>query len=203
MKTGRRWYLLFLFLPLISSCAVPVSPNAIQPTSLPISTTQPTSAPKVDFTTTGTINEDEIWRGEIHLTGDINMANGATLTIEPGTIVYFASNSDDRHANDTGGCFDEYTCEADDPTIRVGWGANAILLDGRAGRIIAIGTQEDPIIFRPEGDSTSPSQYDGIFIERGALKYAKLLFGSGVQALGKYGSVEIAYNEVRYFPLSL
>jgi len=166
---------------------------------LPTSTTLPASGPKVNYTTTGTIRDDEIWRDEIYLSGDINFANRATLTIEPGTTVFFASNSDDRHANDTGGCFDDYTCRVDDPTLQVGWGANAILLDGRGGTIYAIGTQEDPIIFRPEGDSTSPGQYDGIYIESGALKYTKLLFGSGVQALGNYGSVEIAFNEVRHF----
>ena len=42
----------------------------------------------------GTIFEDEIWRGEIHIIGDIIVEEGITLTIEPGTRVLIAANQD-------------------------------------------------------------------------------------------------------------
>jgi len=42
----------------------------------------------------GIISEDEIWRGEIHIIGDIIVEKGFTLTIEPGTKVLVAANQD-------------------------------------------------------------------------------------------------------------
>jgi parallel beta-helix repeat protein len=37
---------------------------------------------------------DEIWRGEVHIIGDIVVDEGVTLTIEPGTKVLIAANQD-------------------------------------------------------------------------------------------------------------
>ena len=39
-----------------------------------------------DTTRSGEIDEDEIWSGEIFVTGDIFVEKNATLTIMPGTI---------------------------------------------------------------------------------------------------------------------
>jgi hypothetical protein len=156
------------------------------------------SGQRVNFTTSGYIDKDEIWRDEIHVTGDIEFLDGAVLTIEPGTIVYIASNSDDRQANDTGGCYNEFTCLYDDPTTRIGWGANTISIDGRDGVINAEGTQDAPIIIQPEGDSTSTSQYGTILVQRGLLKYVKILYSDGVEIIGPTTGFEIAYSEIRY-----
>jgi hypothetical protein len=41
------------------------------------------------------MTEDEIWRGEILLTGDVEIPQGVTLTIEPGTIIRFTAQRDD------------------------------------------------------------------------------------------------------------
>jgi parallel beta-helix repeat protein len=54
----------------------------------------PTSTPIVNRTTYGRIQWDEIWRGEIRIVGDIIVEEGATLTIEPGTVVRVAANQD-------------------------------------------------------------------------------------------------------------
>ena len=156
------------------------------------------SGRRVNYTTSGYIDEDEIWRGEIHLTGDIEFVNGAVLTIEPGTIVYIVPDSDDRQANDTNGCFSDYTCLHDDPTTRPGWGANTISIDARHGVLNAEGTPDEPIIIKPEGDDTSPSQYGSIIIERGVLKYTKILYSNGVEILGFPNGFEVAYNEIRH-----
>jgi hypothetical protein len=53
-------------------------------------------SPREVFNTTrkGTIFEDEIWRGEIHIIGDVIVEEGFTLTIEPGTKVLIAANQD-------------------------------------------------------------------------------------------------------------
>jgi parallel beta-helix repeat protein len=162
--------------------------------------TQP--LPRVNSTTSGIIALNETWQGEIHITGDIQMENGATLTILPGTTVYLASNSDDRHMGV--GFDDEYTRSNNDPVRLASWDQNAILLDGRNGIIQAIGTSDQPITFRPEGTSTSSAQWDGIYIERGTLQHAIVLYGgrTAIQILGNSDDdaiVEIAYNEVRFF----
>lgn len=170
--------------------------SVVRSTEIPSPTA--VNSQRINFTTSGIIANDEIWRDEIHITGDIEFANEATLTIEPGTIIYIASNSDDRQANDTGGCFDEITCKYGDPTLNVGWGANATSIDGRGGEIIAVGTADKPIVFQPEGGSTSTSQWAGLYIEKGSLKYSKLLYGNGLQVLGQSGDVEISFNEIRY-----
>lgn len=153
--------------------------------------------PVVNATTSGTILRDEIWRGEMHLTGDITLDRAATLIIEPGTIVYIASNSDDRHGGM--GCHDDYIDGHNDPVGLESWAQSAIIIDGRGGIISAVGTPGQPITFRPEGNSTSPGQWDGIRIERGTLQHAIVSYGgrTAVQISENSDGVEIAYNEVR------
>jgi hypothetical protein len=135
------------------------SPTPVQATSLPPRPTATQPSLRVNYTTSGIISQDETWRGEIHITGDIQIANGATLSIEPGTMVYLASNSDDQHMGMD--CIDDYIREHNDPVGSAEWDQNAILIDGRNGIINAVGTAEQPITFRPEGDSTSPGQWYG------------------------------------------
>ena len=42
----------------------------------------------------GVINQDTIWQGEVLITGDVEVAKGATLTILPGTVVRFKKIED-------------------------------------------------------------------------------------------------------------
>jgi hypothetical protein len=174
------------------------SPTPFRATSLPPRPTATQPGPRVNYTTSGTISRDETWRGEIHITGDILMANGATLSIEPGTMVYLASNSDDQHMGMES--IDDYIREHNDPVGYAEWDQNAILIDGRNGIINAVGTAEQPITFRPEGDSTSPGQWYGIFLEKGSLQHSIVLYGgrTAVQVVPYSDGVVIAYNEVRY-----
>jgi hypothetical protein len=68
--------------------------QAIQPTRTTSSTPAFTPSPLVNQTTHGHILQDEVWRGEIHIIGDIFVDEGVTLTIEPGTVVRIAANQD-------------------------------------------------------------------------------------------------------------
>jgi hypothetical protein len=52
----------------------------------------------VNKTTTGWIDKNEIWKDEIHITGSIRLEKDVTLTIEPGTTVYIAPNSNDQQS---------------------------------------------------------------------------------------------------------
>jgi len=45
---------------------------------------------------TGKITSNEIWSGEIYVTGDITVENRVALTILPGTKIIFAAHSDDQ-----------------------------------------------------------------------------------------------------------
>jgi len=46
------------------------------------------------FTTSGTLVCNEIWNGRIHITGDVVVPEGVTLSIKAGTEITFASESD-------------------------------------------------------------------------------------------------------------
>lgn len=180
--------------------ATTTSPGAV--TTSPGTTPAP-SAPValVNATTSGTVGADEIWRGEIHLTGDIFLAPGVTLTIEPGTTVFLASLSDDQGCCIGGGYLDDYTRSHNDPTDGDQWTPKAIAIDGRGAAIWAVGTPEQRIVFRPEGDSSSPAQWDGILVDTGSIQYVDVLYGghTAIQVVGGASEVEIAHNEVRHY----
>jgi hypothetical protein len=47
---------------------------------------------------TGFIWSDETWSGAVHITGDVEVLPEATVTVEPGTVVFMAARSDDQHS---------------------------------------------------------------------------------------------------------
>ncbi|MCP4045671.1 MAG: hypothetical protein GY732_06735, partial [Gammaproteobacteria bacterium] len=49
-------------------------------------------------TTTGTLENDETWTGEITLTGDVTVPEGINLTLSPGAVIKFLAFSDDQGA---------------------------------------------------------------------------------------------------------
>ncbi len=44
-------------------------------------------------TTSGSLEQDEVWSGEIEIIGDVTIPHGVSLTIEPGTVVRFADGA--------------------------------------------------------------------------------------------------------------
>jgi hypothetical protein len=105
------------------------------------------------FTTTGRLEADETWSGDIILTGDIEIPQGITLTIKPGTTVKFTAQSDDQHG------YDEYDPE-DRSTI------HAIMISVLVQGILkAQGTADQPVIFK--STSTEPDTMDwyGIMVD--------------------------------------
>ncbi len=99
------------------------------------------------------MNTDETWSGDITLTGDIEIPQGITLTIKPGTKIKFTAQSDDQHG------YDEYD-PGDRSTI------HAIMISIFVfGILEAQGTEDQPIIFT--STSTEPDTMDwfGITIE--------------------------------------
>ena len=56
-------------------------------------------------TVSGVLTTDEVWSGEVTVTGDVVVPYGYTLTIHPGTRIIFKANTDDRSSgNDLNRC---------------------------------------------------------------------------------------------------
>ena len=97
--------LLLLLMTLVIGCQQQPAPTptptptpapapAPVPEPAPTPTPVPTPSPIVNRTTHGQIQWDETWQGEIHITGDIIVEEGFTLTIESGTRVMITANQD-------------------------------------------------------------------------------------------------------------
>ncbi|GAB4369960.1 MAG: hypothetical protein Kow00128_16630 [Deltaproteobacteria bacterium] len=84
---------------------------------------------------------DTVWSGEVRVEGIVHVRTGVTLSIRPGTRVLFA----DRRF----GTADEHE----------GFFAPGIRVEGR---IIAEGTEEDPILFASAREPASPGSWDKI-----------------------------------------
>ena len=159
------------------------SPSAILPsattpstlpsplTSSPIPPASPTPTPRptmiVNRTTHGVIRWDETWRGEIKIVGDILVAPGYTLTIEPGTKVLISANSDVENLTTDpfyrGVHFGEpFRDEGNHISIRI------------MGTLRAVGTIERMITIT--SDSPTPGIYDWNYFgfENGTMSYCQL-----------------------------
>jgi len=87
------------------------------------------------------IAADTAWSGDVQVDGVVHVRKGATLTIAPGTRIHFStmkSSSFDEHEGFAGA------------GIRV------------EGRIVAVGTEESPIVFTAEGRPVVPGSWDKI-----------------------------------------
>ncbi|MDJ0755276.1 MAG: right-handed parallel beta-helix repeat-containing protein [Ardenticatenaceae bacterium] len=122
-------------------------------------------------TFSGVINADTIWSENIWLVGDVTVAAGATLTIEPGVTVFLA-NSDQMAAG----------YWTDKTEIHV------------FGRLIAEGTEESPIYFTSEaeisGDAEVPAPSAG---DWGAIVFRRNSTGSSLS----YCMVQYAKQGIR------
>lgn len=195
----RHFLFLFFLVVIMAACggqdipgAAPATAasEAAEPSEDASAVEQPTEQP-ANVTTSGTISRDEIWRDEIHITGDILVSPGVTLTIEPGTTVYIASFSDDNHA--FGPAYtDDFIQSFGDPTGTNEWFENAITIEGH---IVAEGTPSAPITFTTEDDSESTAQWDGLVMDGGSLKHCLVENAHiGVNIQGP--SVEVAHCTV-------
>jgi hypothetical protein len=138
----------------------------------------------------GVLNKDEVWSGTIHVTGDINVIEGVTLTILPGTVIKVAL-TDDQHKGRDEPMTDIYFpkdppfYEKEKITIYIG------------GILNAVGTADNRIIFT--SDSENPTTYDwrGIDIVHGRLEYAIVEYAQGNIQIQHSSDVVIANNIIR------
>ena len=113
----------------------------------------------------GEIMQNQTWSGNIHVTGDIDVRGGATLTILPGTIIKIAAFSDDQHKgidrlHDPPFPKDPDRLETQSTQIRI------------AGILNAVGTSEKMIVFTSDSENPTTYDWDGLVINHGRLEYA-------------------------------
>lgn len=126
----------------------------------------------------GTIIRDQVWEGDIRVTGDVTVLKRATLTILPGTTITVAAMSDDQrggndHPNDPPFPLDPDRKETQSTLITIN------------GTLHAVGTPDQRILFT--SDSANPTTYDwdGLFISHGRLEYATVEYA-------RYNSVQVS-----------
>jgi len=91
MRLGKRSMFLAM-LPLLSAACATSSDH--EPTATAVDDMPSNQAPAVNRTTHGYVEQDETWRDNIRIDGDVIVREGITLTIEPGTLVHIAANQD-------------------------------------------------------------------------------------------------------------
>lgn len=113
----------------------------------------------------GKIRQDQIWSETIHVTGDIEVEKGVTLTILPGTVVEIAAFSDDQH----GGVDHSHDPPFPKDPDRIETQSTRIIINGTLN---AIGTSDKRIVFTSTSENPTTYDWDGLSISHGRLEYA-------------------------------
>ncbi len=146
----------------------------------------------------GIIERNETWSGTMLITGDFDVGEGVTLSITPGTKVIFTANRDDRGSGDSGHIIDELTRY--DPTSSDEYARTHVHFSVH-GRLEAVGTPEERIIFTSDADEPYNTDWDGMTFHPGSsgllehciIEYTH--FGPGA-----YGTddLNVSYCEIRH-----
>jgi predicted TIM-barrel fold metal-dependent hydrolase len=130
-----------------------------------------------DQNISGLIDQNQMWSGTIHVTGDITLQQGFTLTIKPGTIIKMAANSDDQHSGQEN-VKDELTWDKEknvwkDLSATKEFTQSHVSIS-IAGTLSAIGTPNNNIIFTSDSNSPTYGDWDTFVVTQlgtGTLKY--------------------------------
>lgn len=131
----------------------------------------------------GHLVEDTTWSGVVELTGDVFVDPGVTLTVAPGTRVVVAADRDDLAQSQLGEP-DEIT--ALDPTGGPSAGGieyqKSHIAINVAGRIIALGTEDEPIVFTSSKPQPFYTDWVGLSVREGQFAHVVVewaIFGIG------------------------
>ncbi|MDH5695860.1 MAG: right-handed parallel beta-helix repeat-containing protein [Dehalococcoidia bacterium] len=141
MKPNKLWLLLIasaLILSLVACAPGPLPGEEAPPTPTPPEKAIPFLHGKE--TKVGRLGQNETWSGEIFIPGMVQVPQGVTLTIEPGTVIKF------RHSRDYKNL-----------------GRGTLVVNG--GTLKAIGTPEEPIWFTSDAEEPINGDWEGIAIE--------------------------------------
>lgn len=109
--------------------------------------------------------QSQVWSSIIRITEDTTFAPWITLTIKPGTRILFEKKTDVENTQWTKYA-DEYIITHNDPTGKEGYEASHYYL---AGKINAIGTKENPIIFTSAQKKPEYADWDQLVLFRGSI----------------------------------
>jgi parallel beta-helix repeat protein len=166
---------------------VPTATPTPVPTEAPIAT--PTPGIAINKTTFGEILGEETWRDEMTIVGDVWIAEGASLTIEPGTVVRFTAQSD---VLQRGGFEDAAEPERvnfpdDPPAIN----ANMVQIEV-FGTLKAQGTADNPIIFTSDSAIPFVNDWAGIAVHDATVVVEHAVVEYNYWGIGLYGDEPLA-----------
>ena len=131
------------------------------------------------------ILEDTVWSGNIRVTGDVFVKEGATLTILPGTVVKF--DTIEPKLEETGG---RNMLGLDSPYFP---GAELIV----RGRIIAVGTKDQPITFTSSDRAAKPGSWGAINLlgsNGNVIEYCRVYYA--YNGIHNHSSTAVVLNNV-------
>ncbi|MEK7606908.1 MAG: right-handed parallel beta-helix repeat-containing protein [Patescibacteria group bacterium] len=106
----------------------------------------------------------QTWSGDIIVTGDVLFAPWVSLAIKPGTKIFFEKKPDIDGTNWTKWA-DAYIKDHNDPTGKEGYAESHFDI---AAKIIALGTQEEPIVFTSAQTNKEYADWDQLVLFSGS-----------------------------------
>jgi len=131
------------------------------------------------------IMEDTVWSGRIRVTGDVYVKEGATLTIMPGTVIRF--DTIEPKLEEQGG---RNMLGLDSPYFP---GAEIIV----RGRIIAVGTPDQPIVFTSSDKAATPGVWGAINLlgsNGNAIEFCRIYYA--YNGIHNHASTAVVLNDV-------
>ncbi|MHC4607670.1 MAG: right-handed parallel beta-helix repeat-containing protein [Planctomycetota bacterium] len=128
----------------------------------------------------GDITKDETWSGTVHVTGPTFVREGATLTIEPGTVVRL------RHGNS----YEGYLSKNRRAVLKI-----------TEGRLKAIGTKEKPIRFTSDREKPINGDWEGIqfvWSTQNELRYVIVEYAEIAVELEQHSSATVSHSILRW-----
>jgi hypothetical protein len=125
----------------------------------------------------GLILSNQIWEGEIHITGDTFAVPGSVITIKPGTQVLVANQNDKSNFDFLPWHMKSGINTGDDSR---GVRSNEPFWDEqekiqiRLGKIYAVGSKEQPIIIKSSAQYPSPYDFNVFSSREGIISNSKL-----------------------------
>ena len=158
---------------------------------------KPEPAPTSIITTSGRLTHNETWTDEVHITGDIHIPPGITLTIKPGTKIYVKANYDDQGL---GGehIIDEITNIDPSATPEYTQTHISFRIDGTLN---AVGTSDNWITFTSDSPDPYNTDWNGMTFNRGSkgkLKYVVIEWTHTGPALHGTNDVSISHCRIRH-----
>ncbi len=151
---------------------------------------EPTTIEIHDQNISGEINQDQVWSGNIHVTGDIDVNPEVTLTILPGTVIEVALTDDQNKGSD------EPITDIYFPKDPPFYEKQKITITIH-GILNAVGTPDNKIIFTSASENPTTYDWRGIDIFHGRLEYAIVEYGQGTIQIQHSSDVVIANSIIR------